>query len=306
MHTAYVIFLPLALAAGLAVKAGDRGDAGRCVPLIRKLRPLHKTITKPGPHDWLAQHRENGQTFKQYVASRPVTLAAKRRVIYIQPLGDFTDSQRRIVSLTSEFMGSFYNTSVVVREDLPLSVIPQKARRKHPSWGMRQILSTYVLHDVLEPRLPDDAVAYLAFTASDLWPGAGWNFVFGQASLRERVGVWSIYRNGDPDESEDTFRLCLRRTIKTAVHETGHMFSMKHCILYECGMCGSNHREESDRRPVWFCPECVAKVWWATGADPVRRYGQLEKFCEKNGLKEEARFFKKSATALGGKEQPRP
>ena len=40
----------------------------------------------------------------------------------------------------------------------------------------------------------------LAITAFDLWPGPGWNFVFGQASLTERVGVWSMARNGDPDD----------------------------------------------------------------------------------------------------------
>ncbi len=71
-----------------------------------------------------------------------------------------------------------------------------------------------MLDKVLRRRLPDDACVFLALTASDLWPGAGWNFVFGQALLRERVGVWSIYRNGDPTESDDAYRLCLRRTIK--------------------------------------------------------------------------------------------
>ena len=304
MNTPCAVLLHLVLAAGLAVKAGDRAEAARLRPLTRKLRPLHRRISKPAPGDWLDQHRETGQTFRQYVAARPVTLAGKRRVIYIQPLGDFTASQRRIVSLTSDFMSRFYNVSVIVKDTLPLEVIPDKARRRHPSWGMPQVLSSYVLDDVLKPRFPKDAVAFLAFTASDLWPGKGWNFVFGQASLRERVGVWSIYRNGDPDESDAAFRLCLRRTLKTAVHETGHMFTMKHCTLYECGMCGSNHREESDRRPLWFCPECVAKVWWATGADPVKRYEQLAEFCDENGLDTEAVFCRRSAQTLTKKESP--
>ena len=69
-------------------------------------------------------------------------------------------------------------------------------------------------------------LAYLALTASDLWPGQGWNFVFGEASLRQRIGVWSIYRNGDP---ETDFQLCLRRTLSTASHETGHILGMAHC-----------------------------------------------------------------------------
>ncbi len=65
------------------------------------------------------------------------------------------------------------------------------------------------------------------------------------------MGVWSIYRNGDPRQGDDAFRLCLRRTIKTATHETGHMFSMYHCTLFECNMCGSNHRVENGATTNW-------------------------------------------------------
>jgi archaemetzincin len=197
-------------------------------------------------------------------------------------------------------MGRYFNLPVKVKDKLPLSVIPAKARRKHPEWGVDQILSGYVLRNVLKPKLPDDAAAFIAFTTSDLWPGRGWNFVFGEASIRERVGVWSIYRNGNPDENEDAFKLCLKRTMKTAVHETGHMFSMLHCIKYQCCMCGSNHREESDRHPLYLCPECMAKVCLATQTDPVGRYRKLAEFCDKNGFDEEADFYRKSIKVLGG------
>jgi archaemetzincin len=277
---------------------GDPSSPQELRAAIERLRPLHKKLGKPGPHDWLAQHREPGQTFEDYLACRPVTPRGKRHVIYIQPLGDFTDTQRKIVILTADFMGRYFNVPAKVTEDLPLSLIPGRARRTHPNWGMKQILTTYVLNEVLLPRLPDDAAAYLALTASDLWPGEGWNFVFGQASLRERVGVWSIYRNGDPDESDAAFRLCLLRTLKTATHETGHMFSMLHCIAYECNMCGSNHRAESDRRPIALCPECMAKVCWAAGSDPVERLTRLAEFCKEQGLKTEAEFYEKEIEAL--------
>ena len=89
------------------------------------------------------------------------------------------------------------------------------------------MLTTYILHDVLPPRLSQDAAVLIALTAADLWPGEGWNYVFGQASLSDRVGVWSLHRFGDAEESDDAFRQCLRRTLKTASHETGHMFSMR-------------------------------------------------------------------------------
>jgi archaemetzincin len=155
-----------------------------------------------------------------------------------------------------------------------------------------------VLNSVLRPRLPANACAYIALTTSDLWPGEGWNFVFGQASLRQRVGVWSIARNGDPHADDAAFRLCLLRTLKTASHETGHMFSMAHCTFYECNMCGSNNRGEADRHPLTLCPHCLAKLCHATGADPLRRFQELIAFARREGLKPEQEFYEKSLAAL--------
>jgi archaemetzincin len=266
----------------------------------KKIKPLHTKMGPPRPGDWLSRHKEPGQTFNQYLTCRPVTPRKPRDKLYIQPLGEFKGKRREIIDKTADFMARYFNVEVKVKEALSLDIIPDKARRVHPEWRVRQILAGYVLDDVLKPRLPRDAAAYIAFTTSDLWPGRGWNFVFGMASLSERVGVWSIYRNGDPEAGDAAFRLCLLRTIKTATHETGHMFSMKHCTLYECNMCGSNHREESDRRPVFCCPECAAKVWWACRADPLERYRKLAEFFKANGFTAEEAFCQKSIKALGG------
>ncbi len=283
----------LAGGAACARAADPAGD--RMLPSpFEKLLPLHTKLGKPRPGDWLAEHYEPGQTYAEYVQSDPVTPDAKRRVIYVQPLGDFSDTQRKIITRTAELMQIYFGLPVTIREELPLKVIPAHARRKHPSWGMDQILSTYVLQKLLHPRLPEDATAYIAFTTSDLWPGEGWNFVFGQASPSHRVGVWSIYRNGDPDQSDAAFRLCLLRTVKTATHEIGHMFSMMHCTQYRCNMCGSNHRAERDGLPLWLCPLCLAKLCRATKADPRERFERLADFCKRNGLKAEQDFFEKS------------
>jgi archaemetzincin len=265
---------------------------------FRKLLPLHRELGKPQPGDWLSVHPEPGQTYGRYVRQRPVKPDSRRRVIYVQPLGDFNRTQRRIINLTAEFLGIYFDLPVKIREEMPLKLIPEKARRTHPLWGDKQILTTYVLDELLQPRLPEDACVLIALTTSDLWPGEGWNFVFGQASLQDRVGVWSIYRNGDPTEGDEAFRLCLRRTIKTASHETGHMFSMMHCTLYECNMCGSNHRAESDRRPLALCPHCLAKLCYASGADPEKRFERLIGFCKLGGLKPEQEFYEKSLAAI--------
>jgi archaemetzincin len=292
----------LVMIAAVSAAPNDGGDTpdAKLPAAFQKLLPLHTKLARPKPGEWLAEHKESGQTYSEYLRGQPVRADRKRRVIYVQPLGDFDPVQKKILDRTAEFLGIYFQLPVKTREGLSLNVIPASARREHPTWHVKQVLSTYVLENVLRPRLPADACAYIALTTSDLWPGEGWNFVFGQASLSERVGVWSIARNGDPHENDPAFRLCLLRTLKTASHETGHMFSMQHCTLYECNMCGSNHRDEADHQPLWLCPHCLAKLCYATGADPVKRYKALAEFSKREGLMSEQEFYEKSLAVLEG------
>jgi len=139
-----------------------------------------------------------------------------------------------------------------------------------------------------------DAAALIAFTIDDLYPDETMNYVFGQASLENRVGVWSLSRLDD-NTNEHGFLL---RTLKIAAHETGHMFSMRHCIKYECLMSGTNHLGETDRRPIDACPECTAKICWLSDADQAARYDKLAAFCRKNGLNKEAEEFVRKSEAL--------
>jgi archaemetzincin len=151
---------------------------------------------------------------------------------------------------------------------------------------------------VLKQHRPTNALAYIAFTSSDLWPGEGWNFVFGQASLNERVGVWSIYRNGDPAESADAFKLCLSRTMKTATHETGHILGIQHCTAFHCNMNGSNNRAESDRGLLRMCPVCLRKVCWNLQVEPEKYLRELEKFSEENDFEDEAKWYRTAREVL--------
>jgi archaemetzincin len=265
-----------------------------------KLVPLHRPKTAPGPQDWLANHHENGQTADKYRRSNPNRPTQRRTTIYVQPIGEFTPAQARLTKATADLLARYYNVRTKVLEPLSLDVIPPKARRIE---GIReQILTSYVLDQVLKPRRPKDAVAVLGLTTSDLWPGEGWNFVFGQASLSDRVGVWSIARYGNL-ENPQMSGLVYRRTFLVAVHETGHMLGIQHCTAYECTMNGSNSLDEADRAPMWLCPECVQKVWWACHADPIKRYKSLVEFAKEHDLKAEAGFWQKSLERLSAGEK---
>ncbi|CAB9514240.1 Archaemetzincin-2 [Seminavis robusta] len=261
------------------------------IETTKTLAPLGIKLEPPRDGDWLAEHDEKGQTFLRYLTSDPVAATPSRNKIYIVPLGDFTDEQHELVRRVSEFMAAFYGLPVVVQDVVGLESVNKNKQRVHPEWGDKQILSTFIL-DKLTKYLPPDAATYLCFTSSDLWPRDGWNFVFGQASLVNRVGVWSFYRHGSK------FSKCLKRTLSTAVHETGHIFGMRHCTAYSCGMCGSNSLPESDRRPIHFCPECTPKVSWATGVDLVERAKNLAALCEEWGLNQEAEYYARSVELL--------
>jgi archaemetzincin len=122
----------------------------------------------------------------------------------------------------------------------------------------------------------------------DLYPDPRWNFVFGQASVRDRVGVFSFARY-DPvfygeSRSSRYQELLLRRSAKVLVHETAHMFSLAHCIYFKCVMNGSNHLQESDSRPMSLCPVCLRKLQYSIGFDAVARYHRLQQFYSNVGF----------------------
>jgi archaemetzincin len=262
-----------------------------------RLRSLARPLDEPEVGDWLAEHREKGQTFRQYLSANPVRRDKEYSAIHLCLIGDFDGPRQRVVDLTGQYLSLFFDVPVRLRRQIPLGEIPARARRRHPEWGNEQILSTFILRELLEPDTPDDALAYLALTARDLWPGKGWNFVFGQANLRKRVGVWSIYRNGDPGKGAEAFRRCLRRTLSTGAHETGHVLTMKHCTAYSCLMNGSNSQEESDRKPLHPCPVCLRKLCWNLQVEPVPHLRRLAGFCAGQGLGE-AEWYARAAAAL--------
>jgi archaemetzincin len=245
----------------------------------------------------LAAHHEPGQTFAEYLDAQPVRKSDKLHTIYLCLVGDFSPAQKRILDLTRAYLAVFFDCSVKVHRNVALADIPARAKRTHPTWGDRQLLTGYILHEVLEPKCPADALAYLALTGSDLWPGRGWNFVFGEANLRERIGVWSIYRNGDPDKD---LKLCLRRTLATATHETGHILGLLHCTVFRCLMNGSNHQAERDQRPLYLCPVCLRKLCWNLQVEPPRYLEKLKAFCQEQGLGPEATWNERAIAVLAG------
>ncbi|HLM71266.1 MAG TPA: archaemetzincin, partial [Polyangiaceae bacterium] len=234
-------------------------------------------IPKPGPNDWLAAHPEVGQRFEELVASRPNKPDGARRKLYFQPLGEFKKDAGPSLERLERFASAYFAMEVEIRPPLAIEGLEITAR-KNPHTGGRQLLTRDIMA-LLSKRLPDDAYAMLGITMSDLYPEPTWNFVFGQASLRERVGVYSFARY-DPRfygeaRGSDWEALMLRRSLKVLAHETGHMFGIHHCTFYSCVMNGSNHLEETDWQPLHLCPVDLRKLHWSIGFDVLDRYKKL-------------------------------
>ena len=146
-------------------------------------------IGRPGPDDWLAQHEESGQTFVQYQKSGANQPDEQRRTIYLLPLGRFPD-QKTFLNNLREFGELYFAMPVRLLE--PLNI--QQARittRINPHTRKRQLLTGDIL-TLLQKTLPRDAYCLLAVTMDDLYPEESWNYVFGSATYRARVGVFSF------------------------------------------------------------------------------------------------------------------
>jgi len=267
-------------------------------PSVEGLKELHTRLGIPVPGQWLWEHFESGQSLEDYKKSNPVSPNEDLTTIYIQPLGEFSKKTEEIVGITARFLGIYYCLPVTVLETIPSSVIPERATRIHAETKELQILTSYVNSSILLPTRPADAVGYIALTQTDLWPGRDWSFVLGQASLSDRVGVWSLHRFGDPEESEESFKTLLRRSLQTASHEFGHILGINHCIAYRCNLNGSNHLEEADGQPLALCPSCLQKFKWNTGCDLIERFERLEKFYAETGLEEEKEYVGKALHIL--------
>ncbi len=291
---------------GLDVKRAAVGDLAGLSPALQSAfapdAAEFEPIPKPEAHDWLAVHEEPGQAFDEFKASHPNRPTRSRHLIYFQPLGNFAADHSPSIAKLRDFAAAFFAIEVKALPATPPAA-GEFTTRHNPSTANLQILTGDVLN-FLKARLPTDAFCLVAITMEDLYPEPSWNFVFGQASLRERVGVYSFARY-DPAfygeaRTAGNQMLILRRSCKVLAHETGHMFGLAHCTFFNCLMNGSNHLAESDRRPLHLCPVCLRKLQWSIGFDVSERYRALEQVCRAAGFSDEAEWFSHRIARLRG------
>ena len=275
------------------------GETARLSPqLQRAFDPAHDYVPMPapGPSDWLAQHEERPQSFADFLNPDTPVPGPQRKVIYLLPIGEFPASAPPLAAL-AKIVHAFFVLEVRVLPAVTVRDVGATTRINR-STNKRQLLAPDVLA-WLKPRLPDDAFGLVAITMEDLYPQASWNFVFGMASLRERVGVQSFARQ-DPGFFGETReagwqQLAMRRATWTLVHEISHMFGLTHCTYWSCVVAGSNHQAEADSRPLHPCPVCLRKLHSSIGFDPAAREDALARVLHELGIADEAAWSERRA-----------
>lgn len=236
---------------------------------------LYTPLSDPLPGEWRAEHPEPEQLVAHYKIGKPAIPDSIRKFIYLVPLNAFDSIELRLLNITAEYLQAVFDLPVKIRSGISVNDIPTNKKRNG------QLNSGFILHDLLIKNLPADAVGMMAITSDDLYPGEDWNFVFGEANTKERVGVSSFYRYGDPAENDSAFNLCLRRLMGTTSHEFLHMLSMQHCKTFACVLNGSNSLQESDKKPLLLCPQCLQKLNYALNEDLISYFETSLKFFTK-------------------------
>lgn len=138
-------------------------------------------------------------------------------------------------------------------------------------------------------------------TMMDIYPNSRWNFVYGEASPDDRIGIYSFARfdpqfpslssNGCTNQEQI---LILRRAVSTYLHEVMHLFGFEHCIYYLCLMNGANGEEELDQSLIYLCPVCLRKMYVTFGQEHfriMRLYQGILDLSRRVGFEEEVKWY---------------
>jgi archaemetzincin len=245
---------------------------------INKIKALDKKMPPLRAGDWLNAHHEDGQTFKEYTDCKPVRLTAEQNVIYLMPVGEFPALEDTLIQHTADYLSIYFDLKVAVLPAISDKVIPKEHRRINGYTNEEQLMTTYILDSLVLPKKPSDGIVAMAITSKDLYPSEAWNFVFGQSYIYKRAAVSSFDRYKKGKLNAENYPKVLERLIKTASHEIGHAFSIRHCTHAVCLMNGSNNMEEADSRPNALCSVCLRKLYWNLGFEVQERNKKLANF----------------------------
>lgn len=258
--------------------------------------------------DWLYKnYREKGQTVEQYIQSNYNYVTDSKKKIYVLPIIDNKKTSEYNYDKIIEYISIFFQLETILLDTIDINTL--HSTFKDSKINLKNLFKddqydTQTILEMLKHILPTDAFCLLALTNVDLC-SKGCNFVFGEASYNSRIGIASVcrfdplfYQNNYSQEDFDELSKyygynyeeslvkdkLINRIYKIVTHEILHMFSMDHCIWYNCNMCGINGINELDKYSYRLCPICINKLYIANKFDVKKRTSDLEYFYKHNNI----------------------
>lgn len=175
-----------------------------------------------------------------YMVKQPITI-----ISYGQFENDF------LLRIAEKISAEYYLPVIIEDKYIDLSVFYDPARRQYDA--------NKLLKEIEINSSPQSLKTMGLFRVDLFIPIL--TYIFGQAYLKGRAGIVSLYRLKNelygiaPDN-----HLLFMRFIKVIIHELGHTFGLKHCHTPSCVMLSSTYMEDIDQKDSTLCIKCRTEL----------------------------------------------
>ena len=132
---------------------------------------------------------------------------------------------------------------------VPFPHAPASPDRQYPAPEFLQYLQSFAAEKTLVAAIADSDLSF-----------PGLNFVFGLSDSENGVAVVSMHRFLGKKKITQSDRPAIERTLKTTVHELGHLYGLSHCKDQKCAMFFSFNVADTDYKQKQFCGTCTEKL----------------------------------------------
>jgi len=199
-------------------------------------------------------HEQFTATFFSEVATPRQAKKTERRIQLVNTC-DLPDPFAEEMKL---LLGQVFRAETTVLK-VPFSPASASPDRQYPAQDFLQYLQSFAAEKTLVVAIADHDLSF-----------PGLNFVFGLSDREKGLAVVSRYRFLGKKKVPRSDHRAFERTLKTAVHEVGHLFGLSHCKDQKCAMFFSFDVADTDYKQMQFCGRCAEKMDRVQSGSPVR------------------------------------